>query len=141
MKNSLICELCGYQAKTLQGLAGHKQFKHQLAQKYARARELAGKATELAQSVELLERKKTELGNSIAKMEKKQAELKETIDELIKMRDNFERTIAQVEKVKVPQLAQRFRAELMALGWYPIEELDTRALLASAGLKWIFKKR
>jgi predicted nuclease with TOPRIM domain len=141
MKNNLICELCGYQAKTPQGLAGHRQFKHQLAQKYARARELAGKGTELAQSVELLERKKTELENSIAKMEKEKAELENKVDKLTRISDNLKETIAKLEGVKVPELAQRFRTELMALGWCPIGEMDTGTLLALGGLRWIFKKR
>jgi hypothetical protein len=37
----LTCDICGYQAKTPQGLAGHRQFKHQLAARYEKARELA----------------------------------------------------------------------------------------------------
>jgi hypothetical protein len=68
MKNNLICKLCGYQAKTPQGLAGHKQFKHQLAERFPKPNELARKAQalqsreiELARSVELLEQRKTQL--------------------------------------------------------------------------------
>jgi hypothetical protein len=69
--------------------------------------------------------------------EKEKAELENKVDKLTRISDNLKETIAKLEGVEVPQLAQRFRTELMALGWYPIEELDTRTLLALAGLKWI----
>ena len=49
-----ICEMCGYEAKTAQGLVGHKQFKHQLAGRYKRAREFTD-------SVELLESQEAQL--------------------------------------------------------------------------------
>lgn len=52
------CELCSYQAKTPQGLAGHKQFKHQLADRSPRP-------SELAQRVETLESREAELAENI----------------------------------------------------------------------------
>jgi len=137
------CELCSYQAKTPQGLAGHKQFKHQLADRFPRP-------SELAQRVETLESREAELAENIKLLEKTKAELEQAIPKLreevaksTQQKAELSSTIGQLEelaKVRGEEFVLKFRQELMALGWYPVNGMDAGQLLLLAGVKWATRR-
>jgi len=57
--------------------------------------------------------------------------LQREVDELSVESDNFGEALAGIL-----ELIRRFRQELMALGWYPIGQMDVRQLAFIAFLRW-----
>jgi chromosome segregation ATPase len=138
-----VCDVCGYEAKNAQGLAGHKQFKHQLAGRYEQARELAG-------SVELLEDQQTQLKQTIPTLKRdaeeaegQKAELQQEVADLKWERAELEADVSELRQrsdALVVELAQKARSHLLAAGWIP-PGADATVLGVAAFVKWASGKR
>jgi hypothetical protein len=81
------CDICGLRAKTPQGLAGHKQYKHELAGEFEQARELAG-------SVEMLEGREAELRTAITALKHDAEEAEKKVAEFRQQRGLSERGLS-----------------------------------------------
>jgi SMC interacting uncharacterized protein involved in chromosome segregation len=126
------CEICGVGLKTTQALAGHKQFKHKLAEKYAQAYQLAG-------SVELLERKIAELEGEKIKTEAYVAQIKQDVQEIESQKAKKQAELMQLQElgqIKASEVARVFRQQLIQAGWYPVHEMDAGSLVLLALLRW-----
>jgi len=55
-------------------------------------------------------------------------------------RDNLGKALADIEQIGIPGLAQKFRQELMALGWYPIEQMDAGQLAFITFVRWVSRR-
>jgi len=131
------CELCGMELKTTQALAGHKQFKHELAGRYA-------EAYQLAKSVELLEKKKSELQNEKIKAEANLTQIRQQIDEIEKKKAEKHAELMELEqlgKIKVSEFIKICRLQLIQAGWYPLQEMDTSSLALLAFLRWSLNRK
>jgi len=95
---------------------------------------------ELAQRVKLLEKEKAETEAVVTELKDKRAELQREVDELSVKRDNLGEALADIEQIGIPQLAQKFRQELIALGWYPIGQMDARQLAFITFLRWVSRR-
>lgn len=135
------CNVCGFQAKTQQGLTGHRQFKHQLAEKYAHARDLAGKVDELAQSLELLTKEKAKLEQAIGLLRDASLHLESDNKALESKKAGLQKAIVELERLtsmSTQQLAASWRQSLIQAGWIPpgMVQPDTIALGELA--KWLW---
>jgi vacuolar-type H+-ATPase subunit I/STV1 len=97
-----------------------------------RIKVLESREAKLAQRVKLLEKEKAETEAVVTELKDKRAELQREVDELSVKRDNLGRALAEIL-----ELVQRFRQELMALGWYPLGEMDTRELAFITFPQWV----
>ena len=94
------CNICGYKAKMAQGLAGHRQFKHELAHRFP-------KPSELAQRVQTMEKREGELAASIELLEKKEVQLTSRKLQLEAELANL-RSKCEADQSKINQLSQEF---------------------------------
>ena len=125
------CEICGLELKTTQALAGYKQFKHELAGRYA-------KAYELAESVELLGKKKAEQQQNESNQNEERiraeadlAQIRRQIAELGKAKAEKQAELMQLQQlgqVKANEVVQVLRQQLVQAGWYPLGQMNASSL-------------
>jgi hypothetical protein len=128
------CELCGRKLKTAQALAGHKQFKHELAGRYA-------KAYELAESVELLVKEKVELEQAIGSLHAANLRLEMDNKTLESKRAGLQNAIGELDQlasIKIQQLVVSWRQGLIQAGWIPPGTVQTDTIVLGELTKWLW---
>lgn len=137
----LKCDLCDFVGKTRQGLAGHRQFAHQLADKYAHARDLGGKVDELAQSLELLSKEKARLEQAIGSLRDTGLRLETDNKALESKRAGLHNAIGELEQlasIKREQIAASWRQGLIQAGWIPPGTVQPSTIAMGELVKWLW---